>query len=91
MDDVIIFSPTFEGMLENLRLVFLRLQQVKLKVNPEKCNLFRKSVTFLGHVISGEGVMTDPKKNLFCSSRMACPHDQKTNSKFFGLLLLLLL
>ena len=33
-----------------------------LKLNPKKCNLFRREVTYLGHVISADGVVTDPSK-----------------------------
>lgn len=48
LDDMIIFSKIFEGILENLREVFLRLK-ANLKVNPKKCS-FRKiwSYHFLG-------------------------------------------
>lgn len=33
-----------------------------LKLKPSKCNLFQKSVKFLGHVVSDKGVYTDPDK-----------------------------
>lgn len=63
LDDIIIFSPTFpHGMVENLREVFSRFRTANLKVNPAKCNFFSKSVTYLGHVISAEGITTDPEK-----------------------------
>ena len=29
-------------------------------IKPEKCNLFQTSVTFLGHVVSAEGVLPNP-------------------------------
>ena len=62
LDDIIIFSTTFEEHLERLREVFSRLRDAGLKVKPQKCQLFRKVVPFLGHVISKEGVATDPSK-----------------------------
>ncbi|MCG8079018.1 MAG: reverse transcriptase, partial [Candidatus Thiodiazotropha taylori] len=62
LDDVIVFSKTFEAHLENLSEVFQRLQEANLKLNPKKCSLFCKKVSFLGHQVSEEGVATDPEK-----------------------------
>jgi len=33
-----------------------------VKLRPEKCALFQKSTTFLGHIVSDRGIQTDPKK-----------------------------
>ena len=62
LDDIIIFSSTFEEHLERLQAVFERLQQHNLKLKPSKCVLFRRQVTYLGHVVSEEGIHTDPSK-----------------------------
>ncbi|GBM39276.1 Transposon Ty3-I Gag-Pol polyprotein [Araneus ventricosus] len=62
LDDIIIVGRTFEEHLNNLRKVFQRLQKANLKLSPKKCRLFQKEVTYLGHVISAEGVKTDPGK-----------------------------
>ena len=45
-----------------IREVLSRLLHANLKLNPEKCQFFKKSVTFLGHIISDQGVSTDPEK-----------------------------
>jgi hypothetical protein len=42
--------------------VFDRLRGVNLELKPSKRNLFQKSVTFLGHVVSEQGIKTDPEK-----------------------------
>ncbi|GBM73447.1 Transposon Ty3-G Gag-Pol polyprotein [Araneus ventricosus] len=62
LDDIIIVGRTFEAHLNNLRKVFQRLQKANLKLSPKKCRFFQKEVTYLGHVISAEGVKTDPGK-----------------------------
>ncbi|GBL62294.1 Retrovirus-related Pol polyprotein from transposon 297 [Araneus ventricosus] len=62
LDDIIVVGRTFEEHLDNLRKVFQRLQKAKLKLNLKKCRFFQKEVTYLGHVISAEGVKTVPEK-----------------------------
>ncbi|GFT04933.1 retrovirus-related Pol polyprotein from transposon 297 [Nephila pilipes] len=55
-------SKTFVEHLSNIRKVFQRLQKANLKLSPKKCKFFRKEVSYLGYVISSEGVKTDPEK-----------------------------
>jgi hypothetical protein len=49
-------------MLGNLGEVFLRLRQAGLKLKAKKCNLFAKRVSYFGHIISQDGIATDPEK-----------------------------
>ena len=60
LDDVIIFSQTFDEHLERVRLVLDRIAAAGLKLKPRKCHLFAKEVTFLGHVLSSQGVLPNP-------------------------------
>lgn len=62
LDDVLVFGRTERESLERLELVFKRLQEHNLKLSPAKCKLLRRSVKFLGHVVSQEGIATDPDK-----------------------------
>ena len=62
LDDIIVKSATFEDHLLNLEQVFKRLKEANLKLSPKKCNLFKHKVTFLGHIVSDQGISTDPKK-----------------------------
>ncbi|XP_072043981.1 uncharacterized protein [Amphiura filiformis] len=43
-------------------MVLTRLGEFNLKVKPEKCNLFQKQLRFLGHLVSGGGILPDPEK-----------------------------
>ena len=62
LDDVITIGKTFKEALENLRDVFDRLRRAGLKVKPQKCELFREKVEFLGHEVSEEGLKCSSKK-----------------------------
>ena len=62
LDDVVIFSSTMEQHLERLELVFKRLLGANLKLKPSKCFLMQTKVTFLGHIVSSDGIATDPEK-----------------------------
>ena len=62
IDDVIIFSNNFEQHLERLSDVLSRLQTAGLKLSPHKCQLLKKQVSFLGHVVSEHGIATDLSK-----------------------------
>ncbi|MEE8207366.1 MAG: RNase H-like domain-containing protein, partial [Nitrosomonadaceae bacterium] len=62
LDDIIIFSATPEEHLVRLEAVFKKLAAAGLKLKPSKCEFFKKEITYLGHLISKEGVATDPKK-----------------------------
>jgi hypothetical protein len=62
LDDVIVFSETFEDHIDRLEQVFTRLKEAGLKLKPSKCHLFKRSVEFLGHIISGKGIQTATDK-----------------------------
>jgi len=62
LDDIIVIGATEEQHLANLGEVFRRLRRANLKVNPKKCAFFKRRLVYLGHVISTEGVQTDPEK-----------------------------
>ena len=51
LDDICIFAPTIDDMLDRIQLVFDRLKQFNLKIKPKKCQFFSTSVLFLGHVL----------------------------------------
>ncbi len=84
IDDVVIFSENEEKHLQHLNQVFSCLSNAGLTLNLRKCNFFQKSLTFLGHVISGEGVKTDPSKvSAVCD--FPVPQSLKDLQRFIGL------
>ncbi|GJP81962.1 hypothetical protein CLOP_g12092, partial [Closterium sp. NIES-67] len=64
VDDILIYSKTREQRLKDLEAVFQRLQQHRLITKGFKCEFLKQELEFLGHVISTEGIQTDPKKFL---------------------------
>ena len=62
LDDIIIFSDTKEEHLKKLEAVFQKLCAAGLKLKPSKCFFFREEIEYLGHVVSGKGISTNPKK-----------------------------
>ena len=84
LDDIIIFGKTFAEMIKNLDIVFERFSQAGLKLKPKKCQLFRKEVEFLGHIINENGVHTDPRK-IQCIKEWPLPKNIKEVQSFLGL------
>ena len=62
LGDIIIFSDTKEEHIKRLEAVFQKLMAAGLKLKPTKCFFFRDEIEYLGHVVSGKGISTKPKK-----------------------------
>jgi len=56
IDDILIYSKTKEEHAENLRIVLQTLRQEKLYAKLKKCSFLLDHVSFLGHIISGDGI-----------------------------------
>lgn len=62
LDDILIFSPSLQVRVQHVRRVLQRLLENQLFVKAEKCSFHASSVTFLGSVISAEGISMDTTK-----------------------------
>ena len=62
LDDVIVFSKTYEEHIQRLRQVFNRIRKECLKLSPAKCSFFKNKVKYVGHIVSKEGLQPDPAK-----------------------------
>ena len=86
LDDIIIFSDTKEEHLKRLEAVFQKLCAAGLKLKPSKCFFFREEIEYLGHVVSGKGISTNPKK-IEAVSKWPTPktvYDVRSFSGFVG-------
>lgn len=61
-DDILVFSATLEEHVVHLRTVLQLLQQNHWKVKVSKCEFAKRTVSYLGFVVSEQGVSTDPSK-----------------------------
>ncbi|GFQ98763.1 retrovirus-related Pol polyprotein from transposon 17.6 [Trichonephila clavata] len=84
LDDIIIVGHSFEEHFNNNRRVLQKLKEANLKLSPSKCHLFRREVTYLGHIISAEGVRTDPDK-ISAVKNWKSPMDVHQLRSFLGL------
>jgi hypothetical protein len=56
IDDIIVFGKTYEEHLRNLQLIFQRIREANLKLNHNKCELLKRKVKYVGHVVSEKGI-----------------------------------
>ncbi|UYV73615.1 K02A2.6-like [Cordylochernes scorpioides] len=84
LDDIMVMGRTFEEHLRNLQEVFDRFRANNLALNPKKCQLFQKSVKFLGHIVSTEGIRTSDDK-IFAIKNWPEPRDKHELRSFLGL------
>ena len=62
IDDILVYSKSKKEHEENLRIVLEMLREKKLYGKFSKCEFWLDSVSFLGHVVSKDGVIMDPSK-----------------------------
>jgi hypothetical protein len=61
IDDIVIFSNSFEEHLKHVESVLERLAKCNIKANREKCHFFLKEMRVLGKIISEDGIKPDPE------------------------------
>ena len=61
LDDIIVFGSTFGEHIQRVFQVLARIKKAGLKLQPSKCHLLQRKVTFLGHVVSADGVLPNPE------------------------------
>ena len=83
LDDVFVHARTLDEALARLRVVLGKLRDAGLKLNPKKCDFFRKSIHYLGHIISERGIETDAEK-VAAVVNWPTPHNVKGVRQFLG-------
>lgn len=83
LDDLIVFGKSLEEHEERLLKVLDRLEEVGLKLSLDKCQFCQPKVKYVGHVISADGIATDPDK-IAAVTNWPRPTDLKSLRSFLG-------
>lgn len=83
-DDILVYSASYDEHLTHLRQVFELLAADQWKLKLSKCRFAQQSISYLGHVISSQGVATDPSK-IESVLHWPLPQDVKQLRSFLGL------
>ena len=84
IDDIIVMGSTMEEHRVNLLQVLDRLRQARLRFKPTTGIFFWKQVEYLGYIMSGSGISTDPSK-VQAVQDFPVPSDLKNLCSFLGL------
>jgi hypothetical protein len=84
LDDWLLCSSDFESHMQLLRTVFERLRASGLKYRLSKSHFFQKEITYLGHIISQEGIAVSPH-NTDKVKEFPAPKCQREVRRFLGM------
>lgn len=84
LDDVVVFAKSISDHEVKLRSIFDRLRLNNLKLQPDKCEFMRHEVTYLGHIISENGVRPNPEKVQVVTD-YPIPNNAKEVKQFLGI------
>ena len=62
IDDILVYSKDQKDHDMHLRVILETLRKEQLYVKLSKCEFWLREVSFLGHLVSKEGILVDPKK-----------------------------
>lgn len=85
MDDIIVWGSTKAEHDVRLKQVFKATRKANLKLNREKCQLGVKELTFVGDILSSEGIRPDPRK-VSAIENMPRPQCKKDVQRFNGMI-----
>lgn len=83
LDDIIVFTDTWEEHVATLETVFQRMRLHHLQLQPAKCKLLLSEVTYLGHRITKDGILIDPR-NVEVVKNFPVPTTPKMVRSFLG-------
>ena len=84
IDDVVVYSDTWEEHLRIMNMLFHSLKQAHLTVNLAKCEFAKATVTFLGHVV-GQGSVKPIDAKVVAVCKFPQPENKKQLMRFLGM------
>jgi hypothetical protein len=83
-DDILIYSASYEEHIQHIHDVLSLLLKDKWCVKLSKCTFSKPQINYLGHIISAQGIATDPAK-IRAIVEWPTPTDTKQLRSFLGL------
>ena len=85
IDDVLIASTSAEEHKRHLKLVFQRFHDYGVVIHPDKCDLGKASLNYLGHLIDKDGIRPMDSK-VTVVREFPCPTSQRQLHRFLGMM-----
>ncbi|KAI2643088.1 Retrovirus-related Pol polyprotein from transposon 17.6 [Labeo rohita] len=85
LDDVVVYSQTWDEHLRRLRALFVRLAKAKLTINLVKCEFVKATVTYLGRAV-GQGEVCLIREKVHAVDRFSAPSTKKELMRFLGMI-----
>lgn len=83
IDDILIFSKTFEEHIQHLKALMGAIVEEGFRLKFVKCNFAQRKVKYLGHII-GEDTVSPLKDNLIAIKNFPVPQNKKNVRQFLG-------
>ena len=83
LDDLVVFSTTWENHMQHLRTILQQLRKANLTVKPQKCQLGMAQCVYLGHVV-GRGVIRPELSKVEATQAFSQPATKKQVRAFLG-------
>ena len=84
LDDILIFSNSYDEHFSHLREILERLRQAELTANPKKCSFVIVHVNFLEHTVRGGAVEPQTSK-ILAVQQFSRPKSKTEVKSFLGL------
>ena len=84
VDDILVSGSTIQEHDENLQKVLKRCKEVNLKLNKQKCKVRVQEVSYVGHILTKNGVKPDASK-IQAITAMPPPEDKKAVQRLSGM------
>lgn len=85
IDDLVIFSNTWNAHLSQINSVFTRLADASLVLNLTKCEFVKAQVQYLGYIV-GHGKVCPPLKKVEAISNLSQPQNRRELQRFLGMI-----
>ncbi|GFV79477.1 retrovirus-related Pol polyprotein from transposon 297 [Trichonephila clavipes] len=84
LDDIAIFSDTWESPIKHMETVLQRIKRAKLTIKPSKCKFAQQNVKFLGHIV-GQGFRTPSEIKVQAVLEFPTPRTKTQIRAFLGI------